>query len=508
MDDTDFFKNATLRICGNLEIEDALHSLLVYLGGFIPVSRVFLHYYDEELKSMRVIAWAEGDSGKKLDYVVPLSSGVMEIGKYSPDDRDVLLIDEPEVFPFSRHMMKTLNMTMSSVIFMFLRTKERYLGNFVLHSFGEPKFSEEDLDLIDSLKEPLMVAMSNALKHREVVRLRDRLRDDNRQLHQDLQRMMGDEIIGADFGLRDTMQQVHKVASTETPVLLLGETGVGKDVIANAIHRSSPRHDGPFIPVNCGAIPDSLIDSELFGHEKGAFTGAMANKRGRFERADKGTILLDEIGEMPLEAQVRLLRVLQQREIERVGGTTSIPVDIRIIAATNKDLKEMVTDGRFREDLYYRLNVFPIVVPPLRERKVDIAALVQHFIERKARDLKLGPTPALVPGAIDALMAYSWPGNVRELENVVERAMILHRGDPLRFDGLEPTPAAGSQSALHTPTKDTLELDFVVAEHIRRVLDQTDGKIHGSGGAAELLDMNPSTLRHRMRKLGIVAKKP
>jgi transcriptional regulator with GAF, ATPase, and Fis domain len=207
--------------------------------------------------------------------------------------------------------------------------------------------------------------------------LKERLADDNRYLHTELRRISGDEITGADFGLREVMHRVRHVAPTESPVLLTGETGAGKDVIANAIHLGSPRRDGPFIPVNCGAIPESLIDSELFGHEKGAFTGALAQKRGRFERAHNGTILLDEIGEMPLEAQVRLLRVLQHREIERVGGTSRILVDIRVIAATNQDLYSMVQAGRFREDLYFRLNVFPITVPPLRERAGDIPALVQ-----------------------------------------------------------------------------------------------------------------------------------
>ena len=293
------------------------------------------------------------------------------------------------------------------------------------------------------------------------------------------------------------------MAPTESPVLLTGETGVGKDVIANAIHLGSPRREGAFIPVNCGAIPDSLMDSELFGHEKGAFTGALATKRGRFERADGGTILLDEIGEMPLDAQVRLLRVLQHREIERVGGTDRIPVDIRIIAATNKDLPEMVRAGRFREDLWFRLNVFPISIPPLRRRSADIPALVQHFIERKSGELKIGETPQLAPGAIDDLMAYDWPGNVRELENIIERAMIVHRGERLSFEDLGATRPAPEPGASAGPTGSTLELDAVISAHIRRVLDIAGGKIHGPGGAGELLGVNPNTLRSKMRKLGI-----
>jgi transcriptional regulator with GAF, ATPase, and Fis domain len=255
------------------------------------------------------------------------------------------------------------------------------------------------------------------------------------------------------------------------------------------------------VAVNCGAIPESLLDSELFGHEKGAFTGALSKKRGRFERAEGGTILLDEIGEMPLEAQVRLLRVLQHREIERVGGSDRIPVDIRIIAATNKDLPAMVRAGQFREDLWFRLNVFPIAVPPLRERASDVPALVQHFIERKAGELKIGDTPQLADGAIDQLMTYHWPGNVRELENLIERAMILHGGKPLRFDDLgrplQP-PVVPREAA-----DELVDLDTLVAGHIQRALTTTNGKIHGPGGAGEILGVNPNTLRSKMKKLGI-----
>jgi transcriptional regulator with GAF, ATPase, and Fis domain len=333
--------------------------------------------------------------------------------------------------------------------------------------------------------------------------LRTRLADDNRFLQRELLRITGDEIIGADFGLREVMYKLRLVAPTDSPVLLMGETGAGKDVVANAIHLSSSRRDGPFIPVNCGAIPDSLLDSELFGHEKGAFTGALAKKRGRFERADRGTILLDEIGEMPLEAQVRLLRVLQHREIERVGGADRIPVNIRIIAATNQDLPAMVRAGRFREDLWFRLNVFPITVPPLRERSCDIPELVNHFIERKARELKLGSTPRLAPGAIENLMGYHWPGNVRELENLVERAMILHRGGPLSFDDLSVSPIKKTTATAEGSDESELRLDAVIASHIRRVLGMTGGRIHGTGGAGDLLGVNPNTLRSKMSKLGI-----
>jgi PAS domain S-box-containing protein len=331
--------------------------------------------------------------------------------------------------------------------------------------------------------------------------------EDKRFLQRELHRLSGDKIIGAEFGLKDVMEKANKASSVESPVLLLGETGVGKDIIANYIHYASSRYKESFITVNCGAIPEALIDSELFGHEKGAFTGALSQKRGRFERADKGTIFLDEIGELPPPAQVRLLRVLQNREIERVGGVKTIPLDIRIVAATNRNLEEMVKKKMFREDLWFRLNVFPILIPPLRLRAEDIPALAQHFIERKKKELKLSNAPDLATGAIDTLMAYDWPGNVRELENVIERAMILHRGDPLRFDDLGLSPAEPIYATAGAPMDETLELDALVKRHIQRVLELSGGKIHGPGGAGDLLKVNPDTLRYRMRKLGIPFRK-
>ena len=262
------------------------------------------------------------------------------------------------------------------------------------------------------------------------MKYRDTLIDDNRYLKKELLAQAGDEIVGGSSGLRNVMEMVRQIAPLNNTVLLMGETGTGKEVIANAIHFASPRKDGPFIKVNCGAIPVELIDSELFGHERGAFTGAIAEKRGRFERADGGTIFLDEIGELPPQAQVRLLRVLQNREIERVGGTKAISVDIRVIAATHRNLEGMVSENRFREDLWFRLNVFPIILPPLRQRKEDIPPLVRHFIAHKSREMGIAVPPGIAPGALDRLMNYSWPGNVRELEHAMEHAVVLAEGKP------------------------------------------------------------------------------
>jgi transcriptional regulator with PAS, ATPase and Fis domain len=332
--------------------------------------------------------------------------------------------------------------------------------------------------------------------------------DDNRYFQRELYKLTGDQIIGANFGLKEIMEKVRVASAVDTPILLLGETGVGKDVIASAIHYSSERKNGPFIKINCGAIPDTLIDSELFGHEKGAFTGAISQKRGCFERAMKGTLFLDEIGELPLQAQVRFLRVLQDKVIERVGGTQEIQLDIRIIAATNRNLHDMVTDKRFREDLWFRLNVFPILVTPLRDRKMDIPALLQYFIEKKAVELKLDTIPEIIPGAIDDLIAYDWPGNVRELQNIVERELILHPDGPLKFEGFN-TPKTGisNRQVVKEDYPGSRKLDDVIAHHIQKVLVLTEGRIHGKGGAADQLGVNASTLRNRMNKLGIKYRK-
>ena len=506
-DEKEFFRGATLRICGNLAIEKAMRECARYIGGLIPVDRMFLQVFEPDLGAMRTLATASAEAGETVDLLTPLDGGSREQIRRVRDEHteEIVVIDSEDKNPVAREMLRFHGIPGWSILRMRLATEDGRIGAAVLTAEGADRYRSDHARLLGLLEEPFTIALANVLVHREVVRLRDRLADDNRYLHRELLRSSGDEIVGADFGLREVMRKVRQVAPTDSPVLLTGETGVGKDVIANAIHLGSHRRDGPFIPVNCGAVPETLLDSELFGHEKGAFTGALARKRGRFERAHGGTILLDEIGEMALPAQVRLLRVLQHREIERVGGTDRVRVDVRIIAATNKDLPTMVRTGRFREDLWFRLDVFPIEVPPLRERKSDIPALVQHFIERKAGELKIGATPRLAPGAIDDLVAYDWPGNVRELENLVERAMILCQGEQLTFEGLATTKQFVAGVAL--PDEEPLGLDVIVARHIRRVLGLTGGKIHGPGGAGELLGMNPNTLRHRMKKLGIPFRK-
>ncbi|MBC8479499.1 MAG: sigma 54-interacting transcriptional regulator, partial [FCB group bacterium] len=416
---------------------------------------------------------------------------------------DVVMINYPEMSIAGKTMLEYHAIEDASLLMLILRTQGDTLGHLILVADGKKTFNSDQAGLLELLKDPFTIALANTLQHREVLKLKDLLADDNRFLHRELLHSSGDEVIGANFGLKDVMKMVNQVATHDSPVLLLGETGTGKDVIANVVHYSSSRNEGPFITVNCGAIPDSLIDSELFGHEKGAFTGALSQKRGRFERAHKGTIFLDEIGELPPAAQVRLLRVLQNQEIERVGGTAAINVDIRVIAATHRNLEEMVKNGDFRKDLWFRLNVIPIRIPPLRDRKGDIPALVHYLLEKKNKELKLQTSPNLSQGAIDDLVAYDWPGNVRELENVLERALILATDGRLSFENLNPlqqgSPPGPSASTGEIP----LKLDDMIAYHIKNVLGSSSGKIHGPGGAAELLGINASTLRGKMNKLGI-----
>ena len=301
-------------------------------------------------------------------------------------------------------------------------------------------------------------------------------------------------IVGRSGGLREAMEQAAQVASTPATVLLLGETGTGKGLFARAIHARSQRREGPLIIVNCAALPHSLVESELFGHEKGAFTGATSPRAGRFELADGGTIFLDEIAEIPPEVQVKLLRVLESGEFERLGAVRTRKVDVRVVAATNRSLDRAIAEGRFREDLYYRLSVFPIQLPPLRERPDDVPLLVWDMIERRQHEL--GRRIERVPEeAMRALVAYSWPGNVRELANVIERALILSRGPELHLDNFPTVRRASARSSLR--------LEDVERAHFLRVLEDCDWRITGTGNAAEILGMRPSTLRSRLKKLRV-----
>jgi formate hydrogenlyase transcriptional activator len=329
---------------------------------------------------------------------------------------------------------------------------------------------------------------------------RNRLQQQNEYLREEIESF--GEIVGGSRALRDVLGTVRQVAPTDSTVLILGETGSGKELVARAVHNFSQRRERPLIKLNCSALPTGLVESELFGHEKGAFTGATDRRVGRFELADGGTIFLDEVGELPLEAQAKLLRVLQEREFERVGGTRTIRVDVRVVAATNRDLAQAVADGKFRQDLYYRLHVFPVRLPPLRERVEDIPLLVHYFVDRFAA--KIGRTITHVaPDVMARLTAYAWPGNVRELENVIERAVILATGPELTIAPEALPVLAAPPASAAAPASGPGALREVERQHIVAVLKQTGWRVDGPHGAARILNMHPSTLRSRMQKLGI-----
>ncbi|MBW1790274.1 MAG: sigma 54-interacting transcriptional regulator [Deltaproteobacteria bacterium] len=502
-DENEFFREATLRICGSLEVEKALWRCFTYIRDFIPANQMILNFFDAQLNTIIIFASAAADGGFRLNTRIPISLEWEEALFDWKQFPELLIINRVGKGSIADRYLEALGKPGSSLLFMRLRIEGELLGNIALRADGRDRFLPEHKRLLSLLNDPWAIALTNSRRYEQLAEFKERLADDNRYLQDELRRMAGDEIIGAEQGLKDVIAMIQSVAPQASPVLLLGETGVGKEVIARAVHRLSPRKEGPFIKVDCGAIPGTLIDSELFGHEKGAFTGAVGRKRGRFERAQGGTIFLDEIGELPLEAQTRLLRVLQDKEIERVGGERPVRVDNRVIAATHRNLEEMVGAGWFRQDLYYRLKVFPVNIPALRDRKADIPDLAAHFLQRKSLELGRDRPPRPAPGAMDRLLAYDWPGNVRELENAVERALLLSRGDSIGFEDLITSPIVQPGDKSERTGEFPVRLDDAMAAHIRNILNKAGGRVEGAGGAAELLGINPGTLRHRMRKLGV-----
>lgn len=382
------------------------------------------------------------------------------------------------------------------------------------HDDGAP-FTAIDRERFASLLEPFAAALATHMQLRELATLRNAAEAESERLRSRLGSGAGlDELVGTDGGLKAAFERIALVTKSDVPVLILGETGAGKEMVAREIHQRSRRREAPFIRVNCGAIPPELIDSELFGHERGSFTGATNQRRGWFERADRGTLLLDEIGDLPPAAQVRLLRVLQDGLIRRVGGEDDIKIDVRIIAATHRDLPHLIQEGQFREDLWYRLATFPIVLPPLRERPADIPALAAHFARRAASRFGLR---LQLPGTADLVLlsAYDWPGNVRELAAVMDRAAILGDGQGLQIaTALGATPATAARSGVARGSSNGASLregplatlDEAMRAHIELALAATQGRIEGPHGAALQLDINPHTLRARMRKLGVTRR--
>ncbi len=501
-----FHYQTSKRILGTLKIEKAIQDCLLYLRDYIPADFFGIHFFDPGLGIVETV----------VDASVEKSVLVSQTTTLTPEARDmiqqfIVALQEPECFIFERasdeEVCRQIGLDLKTPhlpgMLLDLMMDGVYLGVASIANNQGLKYTEEHAVLFKMIHDALAMSCAQLMRFRDINRLKNIISDNARQMQNDLMQNTSDEVVGAEFGLKAVMGLVDHVAPENSSVLLQGETGVGKEVIAWVVHRLSPRREGPFIKVNCGSIPPGLMESEIFGHEKGAFTGAISRRRGCFERADGGTILLDEVGELTPEAQVRLLRVLQDKEVERIGGSKPLSLDVRVIAATNRDLEAMVESGGFRRDLFFRLNVFPIIIPPLRERPFDIPALTQHFITKQSREMGLVSVPQTEPGAIDRLMDYHWPGNVRELQNIVERELIVRRGRPLTFADfrLRVDNIRKEKEAADVP--ELMGLDQVVIRHITRVMQKTTGKVEGPGGAAEILNVHPRTLQYRMKKLGI-----
>jgi len=380
-----------------------------------------------------------------------------------------------------------------------LVTSNGTLGTIDVARTTDEEWTGDDIDFLVQVGKQVAIAVENALSYRQLHEMKERLATEKLYLEDEirLDHNQGN-MVGAGAAFQSILRSIQIVAPTDASVLILGETGTGKELVARAVHESSSRRKGNFVKVNCAAIPPSLLESELFGHEKGSFTGAVAQKIGRFELAHQGTLFLDEIGEMPLELQPKLLRAIQDQEFERVGGNRTIRTDVRFVAATNRDLKTMVDENKFRADLYYRLHVFPLSVPPLRERREDIPLLIRYFVQKHAQ--RMGRTIDRFPkDAMDALTSYDWPGNIRELQNVIERSVILSNGPELRVMMPEFTPKV----PVAPYRRSAIDLEAAERARVLQALKEADGTVGGPNGAAALLGMKRTTLQSRMRKLNI-----
>jgi formate hydrogenlyase transcriptional activator len=490
-----------------LEVNNAMVSKLDLRALFNAISaslRRVIHHeytslalYEEDQNRMRVLA-LDFPQGKGLiheEMLVPLEGSIA--GSAFRSRRPVVL-DHAAMEGFDSPTSRLMrDEGVRSVVSMPLITHDRALGTLSLASLRDAAFQQGDVDLLVQVAGQVAIAVENALAFQEIAELKNKLAQEKLYLEDEIRSEMNfEEIVGESALLRAVLKQVETVAPTDSAVLIQGETGTGKEQIARAIHNLSPRREHTFVKVNCAAIPAGLLESELFGHERGAFTGAIAQRIGRFELAHRGTIFLDEVGDIPLELQPKLLRVLQEQEFERLGSVRSIRVDVRLVAATNRDLDEMVAARTFRSDLYYRLRVFPLVMPPLRARQEDIPTLVRYFVQKYAR--RMNRAVETIPSeTLDQLVRYSWPGNIRELENLIERAVIVSPGPVLRV------PLSDLKLPAEPAPAEMLTLEAAEREHILKALEATKWVLAGRRGAAAKLGMKRTTLQSRMQKLGL-----
>lgn len=492
-------------IITNLTQEALFASVYEAIRGVVPFDRAAFLFYQPESKTLKLVSMCSGTESEFFRIGKEYELAETRVSAWVLEHQEVMTRGDVEnQKQKSLGEKRLVEEGIHSYCVVPLVAMGRSIGTFTLWSEEKNRYTQADAELLREVANQIAIAIANMKSYEEIKALKGRLEKENVYLQEEIRTVHNfEEIVGNSPVLLELLRKVDQVAPTDSSVLIYGETGTGKELIARAIHDRSNRKDRPLVKVNCSAISAGLVESELFGHVKGAFTGAFERRVGRFELADGGTIFLDEVGELPLDTQVKLLRVLQEREFEPVGSNRSIRVDVRIICATNRNLQESINEGTFRSDLYYRLNVFPLEVPPLRERRADIPQLAMFFLTRFARNLGK-KIDGISTAATEKLTHYSWPGNVRELQNLIERALILCNGPILELENdltnvsasLAPEVTDADQPQLRT-------LQQVEREHILAVLQETNGVIEGPHGAAKTLGMHPNTLRHRMEKLGI-----
>jgi formate hydrogenlyase transcriptional activator len=486
------------RLTSRLNLQELLETVSSCLREVLHHTAAVLLLYDPESKQLRTHALQAARTSLEEGFLVPVSTG-------NPTGlafvrRQPILVKKIDLNEFPDDIVKlAYNDGIRAGCNVPLISQDRTLGVLTVVSNREYAFDEEDLDLLTQITNQISIAIENALAYREIETLKNKLAEEKLYLEEEIQTVFNfEEIIGQSAALKRILKQIETVAPTDSTILIQGETGTGKELIARAIHKLSQRQAHTLVKLNCAAIPTGLLESELFGHEKGAFTGAIAQRIGRFELAHRGTLFLDEVGDIPLELQPKLLRVLQEQEFERLGSARTIKVNTRLVAATNCDLAQMVAEKKYRSDLYYRLNVFPIHIPPLRERPQDITLLARFFAQKFARRMK--KRIETIPTSVhEALLRYKWPGNVRELENLIERAVILTKGADLEIN-LNDLPSSAEEE---TDSANISTLETAEREHILRALQESHWVIGGATGAAAKLGMKRTTLQSRMQKLGI-----
>ena len=503
--------NLNNSIVSNLELLDLLRAISESVRHIMQCDAVGVHLPDPETGDLKVYAFSS-PTGKGFIQEGIVRSTDSVPGRVFSTRQPLTFTFRDAAFPISTAELSLYEGEgLQSVCHVPLISHDRALGVLGLFRLEETPFSEEDVRFLIQVANQVAIAVENALAYGQIGELKDKLAQEKLYLEDEIRSEMNfEDIVGKSPVLRRVLGLVETVAPTDSTVLIYGETGTGKELIARAIHNLSPRRAKTFVKLNCAAIPTGLVESELFGHERGAFTGAVAQRIGRMELANQGTLFLDEIGEIPLELQPKLLRVLQEREFERLGSSRTFRTDVRLVAATNRDLAAMVGEQKFRPDLFFRLNVFPIRIPPLRERVEDIPLLVRHFSEEYARRMnrKIETIPS---ETMKTLGRYSWPGNIRELQNVIERAVILSQGSTLNVPVAElPTDANAARAAKGAEVRSTIRkpvrsiLTDVDRDQIIQALRETGGLVGGPNGAASRLGLKRTTFITRMKKLGIL----